>query len=61
VERKLENQPAVLILDLSENTNLDFVLFYKETINKIFVEISPILLILIEFPVTRKPIMCMMN
>ena len=60
--KKLKNHlPADLISDFSENTTLDFELFYYEIINTITPEFSPILLFHIDYPVTPNWIMYITN
>ena len=62
VGKKLKNHlPADLISDFSENTTLEYVLFYLIIRKTISQEFSPILLFRIPYPVTTNPTMYMMN
>ena len=62
VEPNLKNHlPANFITDCSENSTMDFVLFYQKIINIISAKDSPILLFRIGYSVTPNPIVHMTN
>jgi len=53
--------PTEFISDFSENTTLDFVLYYQKITITIFPEFSPTLLFRTKYPLIPNPIMYMMN